>query len=112
MVISNLFSVEEWGAEESRELKSINLEALSELEDYDGGLFFKDVDKAEFEDEKFVLIGTTYADSLYINLNTGKNYGCIYNSISLSDGFAVFKVADNFIELFSKIESSLKKNVS
>lgn len=109
LVVVDVMNVGDWGRGGSVELKNINKEAISYLDVEEK--FFLGIDENIFMSDGFVIIGATYSDSLYINLNEGEDFGSIYNSVSLCSGFVIYKVAENFIDLFVKIKDCLMRDV-
>ena len=109
--ITVLYSPQEWRGEELQELRAIDAEGLGEVESHQQ--IAVEADMAWLNDERFILIGTTYSQSLYLNLMdvNSPHYGAVYNLVFPYPFAVLYKVADGYQDLFEKIEASLQRKL-
>lgn len=109
--ITVLYSPKDWRGDELQELRAIDVEGLGEVESHQQ--IAVQADMAWLNDERFILIGTTYSQSLYLNLldANSPDYGAVYNLVFPYPFAVLFKVADGYQELFEKIEASLQRKL-
>lgn len=105
-----VYAPPDWGNEELQSLKALNIEYLSDIgKSKHIGI---DCELAWVRDEKFIMIGTTYSESLYMDLRepaSNPNYGSLYNLISLDPFCIMYKVADDYGQFLLNIKHSLEK---
>jgi hypothetical protein len=109
LILHEVEALMKWGQEDLKALRDIEDEVISETDSVN--LISVECDPAWLKNERFMLIGTTYAASLFINLidEDDVNYGSLYNSISLHPFYVVYKVANDYGCFLENIRRSLKK---
>lgn len=110
--ITYISDMREWEKEEMSSMKKINIEQLNEIDD--SLIITCEIDIETIKKEKFFMIGTSYSDSIYIDLTNpkSKSHGAIYNSAFPYPYFLIYKIADNYHEFLTNIEKSLITKVS
>lgn len=109
--IAMTFPPQDWDGDELNELRAIQAEGLQDVETKQ--LIAVDCDTAWLKNEKFLMIGTTYSESLFINLIDEKDahYGALYNAAFLYPFFVIYKVADSYEDFLVNLQGSLKKRI-
>lgn len=110
--VQMVYAPTDWDNEELQSLKTLNIEYLSDIgKSKHIGI---DCELAWVRDEKFMMIGTTYSESLYMDLRepaSNPNYGALYNLMSLDPFCVMYKVADDYGQFLLHIKHSLEKKI-
>lgn len=110
--IQTVYSPAEWESEDLVKMKELNVEYLRDVgKNKHIGV---DCNLGWLVSPKFIMIGSTYSESLYIDLrelpnNTG--YGAVYNFVSLNPLGIMYKVADDYGQFLLNIKHSLEKKI-
>ena len=110
--IQTVYSPAEWESEDLVKMKALNVEYLRDVgKNKHIGV---DCNLGWLVSPKFIMIGSTYSESLYIDLrelpnNTG--YGAVYNFVSLNPLGIMYKVADDYGQFLLNIKHSLEKKI-
>ena len=101
-------SPSEWQKEELQALRAVDDEELQMTEPHERIAI--DADMEWLSDQRFVLVGTTYSQSLYLNLidEVQSSYGAFYNLKILTPFAVLYKVAESYDDLLKKIHVSLQ----
>ena len=110
--IQTVYSAAEWESEDIIKMKALNVEYLRDVgKNKHIGV---DCNLGWLVSPKFMMIGTTYSESLYIDLRELPNnagYGAIYNFMSLNPFGIMYKVADDYGQFVLNIKHSLEKKI-
>ena len=110
--IQTVYSPAEWESEDLVKMKALNVEYLRDVgKNKHIGV---DCNLGWLVSPKFMMIGTTYSESLYIDLRELPNnagYGAIYNFMSLNPFGIMYKVADDYGQFVLNIKHSLEKKI-
>ena len=110
--IQTVYSPAEWESEDLVKMKALNVEYLRDVgKNKHIGV---DCNLGWLVSPKFMMIGTTYSESLYIDLRELPNnagYGAIYNFMSLNPFGIMYKVADDYGKFVLNIKHSLEKKI-
>ena len=110
--IQTVYSPAEWESEDLVKMKALNVEYLRDVgKNKHIGV---DCNLGWLVSPKFMMIGTTYSESLYIDLRELPNnagYGAIYNFMSLNLFGIMYKVADDYGQFVLNIKHSLEKKI-
>lgn len=110
--IQTVYSPAEWESEDLVKMKALNVEYLRDVgKNKHIGV---DCNLGWLVSPKFIMIGTTYSESLYIDLRELPNnagYGAIYNFMSLNPFGIMYKVADDYGQFVLNIKHSLEKKI-
>ena len=110
--IQTVYSPAEWESEDLVKMKALNVEYLRDVgKNKHIGV---DCNLGWLVSPKFIMIGTTYSESLCIDLRELPNnagYGAIYNFMSLNPFGIMYKVADDYGQFVLNIKHSLEKKI-
>ena len=110
--IQTVYSPAEWESEDLVKMKALNVEYLRDVgKNKHIGV---DCNLGWLVSPKFIMIGTTYSESLCIDLRELPNnagYGAIYNFMSLNPFGIMYKVADDYGQFLLNIKHSLEKKI-
>ena len=110
--IQTVYSPAEWESEDLVKMKALNVEYLRDVgKNKHIGV---DCNLGWLVSPKFMMIGTTYSESLYIDLRELPNnagYGAIYNFVSLDPFGIMYKLADDYGQFLLNIKHSLEKKI-
>lgn len=110
--IQLIYSPLDWGNDEIKKLRSLNNEDLCQTRR--SQRIAVGCDFSWLEDENFLMIGTTYAESLFMDLrdsDSDKKHGVLYNFISLHPFCVMYKIADDYGSFLLKIRDSLERKI-
>ena len=110
--IQTVYSPAEWESEDLVKMKALNVEYLRDVGK--NKHIRVDCNLGWLVSPKFMMIGTTYSESLYIDLRELPNnagYGAIYNFMSLNPFGIMYKVADDYGQFVLNIKHSLEKKI-
>ena len=110
--IQTVYSPAEWESEDLVKMKALNVEYLRDVGKYKH--IGVDCNLQWLVSPKFMMIGTTYSESLYIDLRELPNnagYGAIYNFVSLDPFGIMYKLADDYGQFLLNIKHSLEKKI-
>lgn len=110
LIIAQIKSLRNWGMKDDLyDPKSEYANIIDEM----GEAFFSDCTKELIFHDKFILIGESYSESVFINLVEGdENYGAIYNLRPYYPNFFAYKIANGYLDFLCQIERSLESQIS
>ena len=111
LIISNVFSIDEWNSDELNELRAVHQEGMLDIES--NKIIPLGLDLKTIKNEKFLLIGTSYSESIFINLvDEHDEFGSLYNGINLYPFYIVYKIANNYRNFLDIIEKSISMQIN
>ena len=113
--ISTIVDLRSWGTDpEMSEMKEMDVSSLLSTRERNRAAY-NHFDLKKLEDDNFLMIGTSYGDSVYIDLTdpASPDFGKIYNTIAAAfPYFVIFKIADNYLDLMKRLRKSLEIKLS
>ena len=108
--ISDVSSPAEWGNDELCQLHQVTLEGMADLEITAKRTICLDAQFDWLDNPAFIMIGTSYSESVYINLIEGSpTHGAIYNVQFVDDHLLVHKIADHYTDFVLNLKRSLQQ---